>query len=73
MKLFIENCPVAKRNKSEFAGFVEALGRVDVDQSFLVSAVKTNHRCAISVVQYLTGKRFSVRKHNNGYRVGRVA
>lgn len=65
--------PVRAR-KSAFREFCEALGSLESGQSFLFHKPRfpANYHAALSALQYVLGRRYTSRKEERGYRIGRI-
>lgn len=73
MTIKIERVPITTRKgKESLKEFVITLGKIEIGQSFLFE-ITAYHRHAISVVQYLTEKRF-ITRHDKGdlHRIVRI-
>jgi hypothetical protein len=74
MKPRIENVKIygIGRANSAFHEFMEVLKELKVGQSFTYD-LKSNHRLAIQIVQYLLDRRFACRAEKGTFRVGRIS
>lgn len=75
MKLKIEKFSVAdtRVNEVSLETFVTTVRDLKVGESFLIKICQSNHRYALSVMQYALGRRFMTRKDaGGGVRIGRV-
>ena len=74
MIIKIENVHIQRKmaGSISFKEFVLAIKKLKVGQSFLITTCPSNHRTAISALQYIMDVKISVYKEGNGYRIGRI-
>ena len=67
----IENKPVTDKKK-HMIDFLFAVRDLEINQSFVVKAIPSDYRQALSTAGVLMNKKFSTVKEKDGYRVGRI-
>jgi len=72
MTITVERVSLAKRESrtDNFEEFVKVAEKLEVGESFLFK-LTSNHRMALSVIQYLTANRYVTRHENGQHRVCR--
>jgi hypothetical protein len=73
MSIKIETVTFESRNPKdqEWPEYVKTLGIMKVGESFLTK-MSSNHRNALSIAQYLLGRRYITRKEAGRFRVLRI-
>lgn len=65
-----------RRNRDRgvhFRTFCETLYKLEIGKGFKVQKTPSNYRLAITVIQAIHGRQYTVRREGEGWRVGRVA
>lgn len=76
MKIKIEKTPITfaitKTSGQSMQSFTEAVRDMKVGESFLFAEVTSNHRNALSILQYAFSRKFCCRKEGSSFRVARI-